>query len=98
MLVKLHNSYRETIAICDTNLIGKTFQEGSRQIQVTENFFKGDEKSEPEVLEIMEKGSAEDATFNIVGEESVKLALKAGIIKPEGVTKIQGIPLALVLL
>jgi hypothetical protein len=98
MLVKIHNSYRETIAICDSNLIGKTFEEGGNQIIIRENFFGGDEKSEKEVLEIIENGSAEDCTFNIVGEESIKTALKAGLIKKEGIRKIQGVPIALVLL
>ena len=98
MLVKIHGSYRETIAICDSGLIGKTFEEGDNQIIVRETFFGGDEKSEREVLEIIERGAAEDCTFNIVGEESVKTALKAGIIKKEGIKRIQGIPIALVLL
>jgi hypothetical protein len=46
----------------------------------------------------MQDGADEDSTFNIVGEESVKAALKAGIIKKEGITRIQGVPIALVLL
>ena len=98
MLVKIHASYRETIAICDSNLIGKAFQEGNKQVIISENFFKGDEKSEAEVLAIIESGSSEDCTFNIVGKESTRTALKAGIIKPEGITRIQGVPVALVLL
>jgi len=98
MLVKIHTSYRETIAICDSDLIGKTFQEGEKQVIVSENFFKGDEKTEQEVLDIIESGSSEDCTFNIVGEESTRTALKAGVIKPSGIIRIQGIPVALVLL
>ena len=37
----------------------------------------------------------EDATFNIVGKESVLTALEAGIIKEDGVMKIQDVPVAL---
>ena len=40
----------------------------------------------------------EDATFNIVGKESVQTALEAGIIKEQGIIKIQEVPIALVLL
>jgi hypothetical protein len=98
MLVKIHPSYRNTVAICDSDLIGKTFEENNKCIFVNPNFFQGEEKSEKEVLEIIEKGSYEDYTFNIVGKKSVELALKSGIIKPEGITKIQGVPVALVLL
>jgi uncharacterized protein len=98
MLLKIHNSYRTTVAICDSNLLDKTFEEGKRQIKITKNFFGGEEKTEKEVLNVIEKGTDEDYTFNIVGKEAVKTALKAGIIKPEGVQEIQGIPIALVLL
>lgn len=98
MLVKIHSSYRNVVAICDSNLLGKTFEEGKRQIKINEHFFKGDEKTEAEVLKIIEEGSAEDYTFNIVGEESIKTALKSGIITQEGIIKIQGVPVALVLL
>jgi hypothetical protein len=98
MLVKIHKSYRITVAICDSDLIGKTFEEGEKQIKITENFFKGEEKTEQEVLDIIVHGSAEDQTFNIVGQESVKLALRSGLVNPDGVITIQGIPIALVLL
>jgi hypothetical protein len=98
MLVKIHPSYRSTVAICDSGLIGKTFEEGNKQIILNPHFYQGEEKTEKEVLEILENGSAEDFTFNIVGEESTSLALKAGLIRQEGITRIQGVPIALVLL
>lgn len=98
MLIKVHSSYRNTIAICDSDLIGKTFEEGIRALFVNPNFFQGEEKSEKEILEMIEKGTYEDYTFNIVGKKSVELALKAGLIKQEGIIKIQGVPIALVLL
>lgn len=98
MLVKVHDSYRNVIAICDSNLIGKNFEEGQKQLKINEHFFKGEEKTEQEVLETIELGSAEDYTFNIVGEQSIKVALKSGLIKEEGIIRIQDIPIALVLL
>ena len=98
MLIKVHSSYRNTIAICDPDLLGKKFEEGNKYLDLTTTFFKGEEKSDKEALEIIEKGVYEDYTFNIVGKESIAIALKAGIIQPEGVSTIQGVPVALVLL
>jgi len=98
MLVKIHDSYRSIIAICDSDIIGKTFEEGRRQIKVNELFFKGEEKTEKEVLKLIQEGSAEDYTFNIVGKESVAVAIKAGIVTESGIVRIQGVPIALVLL
>jgi hypothetical protein len=98
MLIKIHNSYRRIVAICDNELVGKKLEEGQRVIDIRESFYKGEEKNEEEILNILEEYSGDDATFNIVGENSVKIALKSGLIQPEGVVKIQGIPVALVLL
>ncbi|MFH1801640.1 MAG: DUF424 family protein [archaeon] len=98
MFVKIHKSYREVVAICDSEILGKKFEEGMFQIDVKENFFNGKKIEEEEMIEILRKMSAEDATFNIVGEISIKTALKAGVISQEGIKKISGIPFALVLL
>ena len=98
MLVKLIKTYRDIVAICDTDLLGKTFEENKFQLDVKESFFKGDEKSKEETIEIIKNMAKEDATFNIIGEESVQAAIEAGLITKEGTKKIKGIPFALVLL
>ncbi|MBT6995157.1 DUF424 family protein [Candidatus Woesearchaeota archaeon] len=95
MLVKIHESYRKIVAICDSDIVGKTFTEGIREIQVRPNFFKGEEKNKQEVLKILQELDKEDATFNIVGEKSVQIALEAKVIEEHGIIKIQGIPIAL---
>ncbi len=82
-------------------LSGKQFFEGKKQLDVKESFYKG-ENSSPlspeEVKEIMITLSKEDATFNIVGENSIKCALEAGIISQDQVLKIDSVPYTLVLL
>ena len=98
MLIKIHDSYRKLVALCDSNLLEKKFEEGIRQIKLTPHFFQGEEKTEQEVFEILEDMKKEDAIFNIVGKQSVSVALRARIIKSEGIIHIQGVPVALVLL
>lgn len=98
MFVRLIKSYRYVVAVCDSELLGKRFEEDRFQLHVKESFYKGDEKSEAETVEFLKKMAAEDATFNIVGEKSVKAALKAGIINEDSIGEIQGIKFALVLL
>lgn len=95
MQIKIHEAYRTIVALCDTDLIGKYFSEGKRQIELTEHFFKGEEKTKPEVIEILRDMEKEDATFNIVGKESVETALEAQIISKEGIIHIDNIPIAL---
>ena len=98
MYIKIHKAYRSVIALADSDLIGKNFEEGNKQIEVKPSFFKGEEKTRDEIIKILKSMHKEDATFNIVGEESISCALEAGIIKEHGIIKIDNIPIALVLL
>ena len=73
--IKIHKSYRIVVAVCDSNLIGKKFEEGKRQLDLRENFYKGEEIDTKNLMKLLHHYSIEDATFNIVGENSVKAAI-----------------------
>jgi len=96
--IKVHKSYRSVVAACDIALLGKKFEEGKRQLDIRENFYKDRELSKEEAIKLMQRQSKEDATFNIVGEEAVSAAIEAGIITKENTGKIANIPFALLLL
>ena len=98
MLVKIHESYRKVIAICDAELLGKKFEQGNMQLLVEEQFFGGEKMHEKKVVELMKDAMKDDATFNLVGRRTIATALKAGIIEKEGILKIKDVPHALVLL
>jgi hypothetical protein len=98
MLVNIIKSYRDIVAVCDKELLGKRFEEGQFQLDVKESFFGGEEISVEELIYLMQDMSKEDATFNLVGEKTIDTAIKAGIISSDGVAEIAGIPFALVLL
>ncbi len=98
MFVNIIQSYRSVVAICDKELLGKYFEEDKFQLDVKESFFKGEEKSEEELIKILKDMKIEDATFNIVGEKSVDVALKSGVISEKQIGKIQDVPFALILL
>ncbi len=98
MFINIIKTYRDVIAICDAELLGKYFEQGKFQLDIKESFYGGERYSEEQALEVIKKMSAEDSTFNIVGKKSVNTALKAEIISEGGIKKIQGIPFALVLM
>jgi len=98
MKVKIHQAYRTIVALCDSDLIEKTFEEGNKCITLHPHFFNGDEKSKEEVIKILKDMDKEDATFNIIGKDSVQTALETGIIKEHGIITIDNVPIALVLM
>jgi hypothetical protein len=98
MYLKIHQSYRSVIALCDAELIGKKFEEGKKQLYCRGSFFKGRKVSKEEAIKILQKQIQEDATFNIVGERSIQTAMKANIISKNSIGKVDNIPFTLVLL
>lgn len=98
VFIKLYKSYRNVVAVADENLIGKKFEEGITQLDVRENFYKGALFEQNEAIKLMQQQIKEDATFNIVGKESIKLAQKAGVIGQGNAAKVQGIPFTLKLI
>ena len=98
MHVNIHESYRAVVSVCDSELIGKKFEEGLKQLDLRERFYKGEELSEEQVIQMLQEQTKEDATFNIVGSNSINAAIKAGIIDESAVAKTADIPYALKLL
>lgn len=92
ILIKIHQSAGKSIlAVADKELIGKKFEEGETCLDVTERFYKGEEKTEEEIIKAMK----ESTNINIVGKKAVALAIKAGIITEDSVIKIKGVPHAI---
>ena len=89
MYLKIHKTEeRIIISLCDEDLVGKKFTEKNLQLAVNERFYKGDKITEKEAIPILK----EAWVLNIVGEKSIKAALKAKAITKENIIKIQGIP------
>ena len=98
ILLKIHKSYRWVVAVCDKDVFGRKLIEDKRVLDVSGEFFKGEIMSEKEATEKILWCNDEDATFNFVGEKSVGIAKKLGLVREEGVVFIDGVPFALVLL
>ena len=98
MYINIIRSYRDIVAVCDVELLGKVFEEEKFQLDVKESFYKGEKVNEPKAIKLMKDMVLEDATFNIVGKKSIDAAIKAGVIHKNSVGEIQGVPFALILL
>lgn len=82
----------EILAVCDEELIGKIFKDKKMKLEITERFYKGNLVDEKEAVKFMQKAR----NVNIAGKNSIKLAVKFGIIDKENIIKIKNIPHALI--
>ena len=89
LVVKTHSSQQgKLICITDASLIGKKFEDEKKQLDLSSNFYKGEQKS-PEIIEKM-LTSSYLAIFS--GKESIEFGKKLGIIDDDSVLDICGIP------
>lgn len=76
------------LAACDADLLGRVLREGKIVFEVREEFYKGPKMSVDEAIDLMEKSTV----VNMVGNCIVQKAIEKGLIHPEAVLNISGIP------
>jgi hypothetical protein len=91
MYLKIHKVSREVmVAVCDCELLGKTFDEGELCLSVEAAFFGEEEATSQEVA----KALAEATIANMVGEKAVACAIETSCIDGENILRIGGVPCA----
>ena len=90
MIVNVHKTPegRKIVAICDKDVLGKVFTEKKIQLDLSSDFYKGEEKAKDEIKRIIVGAYI----LNLAGENSVKLGIETGVISGECVIKIANIP------
>jgi len=76
------------LATCDANLLGKVLREGKIVFEIREEFYKGLKVSVEEAIDLVEQSTI----INMVGHMIVNRAVERGLIHPEAVIKISGVP------
>ena len=91
MYLKVHKVSGEVmVAVCDCELLGKTFDEGDLCLSVESAFFGEEEATAREVA----KALAGATIANMVGEKAVACAIETSCIEGENVLRICGVPTA----
>jgi len=75
------------LAVCDAELLGKTFRESDMVLEVKEDFYKGFKTSIEEAVNLIE----ECTIVNLIGSNTVNEAIERGYVHPEAVIKVCGV-------
>lgn len=76
------------LAICDAELLGKRLRDGRIVFEVREDFYKGLKISVEEAIDLV----GQSTMVNMVGRHIVRRALERGLIHPEAILEISGVP------
>ncbi len=79
------------VAVCDPDCVGDAYENGDVSLEVSESFYDGENAERLPPEEAMTRlGGA--TTANLVGRRSVEAAIEAGVVDPETVLEIEGVP------
>ncbi|MBI2136754.1 DUF424 family protein [Candidatus Woesearchaeota archaeon] len=89
-IVKIHklSDNRVMLAICDSNLLGKKFENGKLQLDLSSDFYRGKEMDEEKILSYIDR----TYIINLVGEESIDFGIRHNLIEKNNVVVIKKIP------
>ena len=76
------------LAMCDCELLGKVLRDGKIFFEIREDFYRGRKVTVEEALELCKQS----AIVNMVGQSVVEKAVKKGLIHPDAILTIRGIP------
>ncbi len=82
-----------TLAVCDQELLGKKFEEGKLQLDLSSSYYKGELFNEEELLQFMKKAYL----THLVGKLCIAMMIKHQFLSAKDVKFISGIPHANVL-
>jgi len=76
------------LATCDEELLGETLKDGKLVFKVHEEFYKGPKMPVEDAVELMKESSV----VNMIGANIVQKAIEKGLVHPEAVLNICGVP------
>jgi hypothetical protein len=80
------------ITVCDVEILGMTFKDKNKVLDIRESFYNGRRLSVEEAVELVKTCT----TANLVGKNTVEYAKSEGIVHPEAVLQVLDVPHALI--
>jgi hypothetical protein len=77
------------VSVCDAECLGETYEEGEVTLDVTEAFYGGDDAEAVDADSVV-NSLTRASVANIVGEQSVSVAIDAGIVEEANVLSVDG--------
>ncbi|MFB6092438.1 MAG: DUF424 domain-containing protein [Haloquadratum sp.] len=77
------------VSVCDPECLGETYTEGGVSLDVTEEFYGGEEAAEADEATVVDS-LTRASVANLVGERAVGVAVEAGIVDEDRVLVVDG--------
>ena len=82
------------LVVTDKEIVGQKFEEGNKQLDLSNKFYSGDERNTEAIKAII----PESYILHLTGEKAVALGVELGFVDPQRIIWISNVPHAEVLL
>jgi hypothetical protein len=88
-IIKIHKGpHGEVLVISDKEIMGKKFEEGQLQLDLSSDFYKGEEKGEKEIKELTKCAYI----LHLTGKKTAALFVKLGLVEKKEILFVDGVP------
>ena len=88
-IIKTHQGpHGKVLVVSDKEILGKKFEEGKLQLDLTKEFYLGEEADEEKIKELLPS----IYILHLTGEKTINLFLKLNLVDRERILKVNGIP------
>lgn len=84
ILSERHTDRGLLVTVCDADVLGETFEADSVSLEVTEDFYGGDSVDAETAIDALSRASI----ANLVGTETVELAIEEGFVDEGNVLEV----------
>lgn len=88
IVAQKNGSHGLLLIVTDREILGKKFEEGKRQLNLSTVFYQGKEMSSAEVKKLFPQAQH----LHLTGKQAVALALEEDLIVSKNILWVQGIP------
>lgn len=78
---------RVVLAVCDSDIVGRKIEDDKRVLDLDSDFYKGENVSEETAENMVKKAYI----VNLVGEKSVKMGIRMGLVSEDIVIDVNGV-------
>ena len=94
IITKKNSTHGSLLVITDKDILGKRFSEGKLQLDLSKEFYQGEEKSNDEVKKMI----PEARHLHLTGKEAVALGIEMDLVESKNILYVKKVPHAQVVM
>ena len=88
IVAEKHSTHGLLLVITDEDILGKRFEEGKRQLDLSAKFYHGEQKTKEDVKTLIHKARH----LHLTGKHIIAVAIELDVVHPNNILWVGGVP------